>query len=979
MTMRAALLTMGPEDVIRHMPLATIVVEAPSRRIVHANSRAREMTERQLGRTLPSEVGPDWEIFHPDGRPYRTEEWPLIRSITSGEEVVSEEYFNLLADGSRLFVRCSSAPIYDAREIVGGLLVMQDITEQKRADEERAYLAGLLENTEDAVVAMDERYVVTAWNTGAERLYGWTADEVVGRHAEEVARSDLSEAQWTELRRELAANGRWRGELAVARKDGTTVDVELIGVALPGERSDAGYLTIHRDISDRKRAERALGEARLRSETILESIGDAFVAVDREWRYTYVNQRALRRMQGSSAPGLTREDVLGRDMWELSPDVVGTALQAKYQEAMREQRPVALESYSAPSGEWIEAHAYPSESGLSIYYRDVSERKWAEQEILRRTEQQALVAGLGLQALAGDDLDALVRVAVTLVAGTLDVELTGVAELAPGGEAIRIRAGSGWEEGVVGARMEPATPRSQWGYTLTSHAPVVSADLGSERRFQASAVALAHGAVSGAGVVIQATDGPFGVLVALSTDRRAFSASDLNLLQMVANVLAMAVQRVEYERRIMEVRDHERRRIARDLHDEALQELTDAIAQAGAARPGAGDAEQRLDRLAPALKRVGSQLRGAIYDLRLTEEEGRPFPELLTALVDLQRAMTAADRDIELDVGDGTPAGPLGKRGTDILRIVGEAIINARRHSDARHIRVAASGSAERLSIEVADDGRGIGTAPTPTAPGWFGIQGMRERAVLLDGDLAITCEPGGGTRLRLSVPLDRDRDATEPTVRVLLVEDHTAVREAIAAQFEREPSFEVVGQAASVAEARALLHEHIDVAVVDLGLPDGDGADVIQDLRRVNPRAHALVLSASLDRAQAARAIESGASATLDKTAHLDDVVDAVRRLRAGETLLDLDEVVELLRVAGQERAQRHEDRQVIARLTPREREVLQALAEGLDSQAIADGLHITTRTQRNHVANILAKLGVHSQLQAVLFALRYDIVKPR
>jgi DNA-binding NarL/FixJ family response regulator len=302
---------------------------------------------------------------------------------------------------------------------------------------------------------------------------------------------------------------------------------------------------------------------------------------------------------------------------------------------------------------------------------------------------------------------------------------------------------------------------------------------------------------------------------------------------------------------------------------------------------------------------------------------------------------------------------------------------NARRHAQARHVRVIASGSAKRLRIEISDDGWGFDTDRALAAGGGTGLKGMRERAALLDGDLEIVSELGAGTRVRLTVPLTAGADGSDDTVRVLLVEDHTAVREAIAGQFAREPGFEVVGQAGSLAEARDLITEQVDVAVVDLGLPDGDGSELIRDLRQANPRAQALVLTATLDRAQVARAVESGASATLDKTAHLDEVLDAVRRLRAGETLLDLDEVAALLRIAGTRREREREERLALERLTLREREVLQALADGLNSQAIADRLQITTRTQRNHVANILTKLGVHSQLQAVLFALRHGLVE--
>jgi DNA-binding NarL/FixJ family response regulator len=221
-----------------------------------------------------------------------------------------------------------------------------------------------------------------------------------------------------------------------------------------------------------------------------------------------------------------------------------------------------------------------------------------------------------------------------------------------------------------------------------------------------------------------------------------------------------------------------------------------------------------------------------------------------------------------------------------------------------------------------------------------------------------------------------KDHEEPEEAARVLLVEDHATVRDAVASAFEGEADLEVVGQAASLAEARRQL-DGIDVAVVDLGLPDGYGEDLIKELRGANPRALALVLSASLDRGEIARAVEAGAAGIINKTAHLEEVVEAVRRLRRGETLLPLEEIVELLRFASRRRDEEHEARQAIDKLTPREREVLQALAEGLDSREIAGQLHISLRTERNHMASILSKLEVHSQLQALVFALRHGLVE--
>src|SRR3954462_7376537 len=269
---------MGLERVVAQMPAAVMVVEAPTGRIVHVNARAREMTERQLGRPMPLELTPDWEVFHPDGRPYRMDEWPLVRSISIGEEVVDEEYFNVLGDGSRMTVRCSSSPIRDVEErIVAGVLMMTDVSEQKRQEERLAYLTSLLENTEDAIVALDSEWFLTVWNRGAERLYGWTADEVVGRHTLEVAQLEMSDEERAEVRRAVAEHGRWRGDVVAYRKDGTPVPVALITVALSGEQGEiTGFLGIHRDSSDRKRAEQALREARRRTDAILESIGDEF-------------------------------------------------------------------------------------------------------------------------------------------------------------------------------------------------------------------------------------------------------------------------------------------------------------------------------------------------------------------------------------------------------------------------------------------------------------------------------------------------------------------------------------------------------------------------------------------------------------------------------------------------------------------------------------------------------------------------------
>jgi DNA-binding NarL/FixJ family response regulator len=214
---------------------------------------------------------------------------------------------------------------------------------------------------------------------------------------------------------------------------------------------------------------------------------------------------------------------------------------------------------------------------------------------------------------------------------------------------------------------------------------------------------------------------------------------------------------------------------------------------------------------------------------------------------------------------------------------------------------------------------------------------------------------------------------------RILLVEDHASFRQALAFMLERESEFEVVGQVGSVAEARALDRqslEDVEVAIVDLALPDGDGLDLLEDL---SSRTVTLVLSASLETARFARAVESGASGVLHKSTPIKEIVDAVRKLKAGEALLSPGDVIEMLRFVNRERQEELSVRRAVERLTPREREVLQALAEGLESKEIADKLNVTVETERTHMVNILHKLGVHSRLQALVFAARHGVVQIR
>jgi len=215
-----------------------------------------------------------------------------------------------------------------------------------------------------------------------------------------------------------------------------------------------------------------------------------------------------------------------------------------------------------------------------------------------------------------------------------------------------------------------------------------------------------------------------------------------------------------------------------------------------------------------------------------------------------------------------------------------------------------------------------------------------------------------------------------------MLVEDHVSFRQALAFMLGQDQDFEVVAQAGTLAEARRGLDgrdatDRIEAAVIDLALPDGNGAELVGDLGGHNPSMTVLVLSATLSRANLTKAVQAGADGVLDKLAGVGEIVGELRRLSAGAALPSQQQVLEALLWIDQQHDPDSYERTGVERITPREREVLRALAEGLNSEEIAERLSMTAEEERTHVANVLTKLGARSRLQALAVVARLGIVE--
>ncbi|NHC46292.1 response regulator [Motilibacter aurantiacus] len=205
--------------------------------------------------------------------------------------------------------------------------------------------------------------------------------------------------------------------------------------------------------------------------------------------------------------------------------------------------------------------------------------------------------------------------------------------------------------------------------------------------------------------------------------------------------------------------------------------------------------------------------------------------------------------------------------------------------------------------------------------------------------------------------------------VRVFLLDDHEIVRRGLRDLLESDPRIAVVGEAGTAAEARAgILAVRPDVAVLDGRLPDGSGVEVARDVRSADPRVRVLILTSYDDDEALFAAITAGASGYLLKQMRGDDLVDAVHRVAAGQSLLDpavTARVLERLRGGGRP------DR--LASLTEQERRILAHIAEGMTNRQIAERLTLAEKTVKNHVSNLLGKLGLESRTQAAIFATKH------
>ena len=208
--------------------------------------------------------------------------------------------------------------------------------------------------------------------------------------------------------------------------------------------------------------------------------------------------------------------------------------------------------------------------------------------------------------------------------------------------------------------------------------------------------------------------------------------------------------------------------------------------------------------------------------------------------------------------------------------------------------------------------------------------------------------------------------------IRIVIADDHRVVRQGLRFLLSQEPGFEVVGEAADGISALESVRRHRpDVLLLDLFMPRLDGMAVLKAMRENKLQANVLVLTSSQNEDHLVEAVRAGALSFLPKTAGVDQVIQSVRAAARGESVLEPSGTARLLR----ELRGRSETNPLSA-LSPRELDVLKALAKGRTNRQIARTLSVTEETVKSHVSSILAKLGLSDRTQAAIYGLQHHLV---
>ena len=276
------------------------------------------------------------------------------------------------------------------------LRIHNDSKSNQAASERITYLANLIEQTSDAIISIDKNSNIKSWNKGAEKMYGYSKQEAIGKTTVELLRSTVNLSKLDYFISHAEIGDYWEVEVSHTRKDETQIFVSSSITPFRNTDGSIDFVGVNKDITAQKKLEENLlkfndelaqqvAEKTREIENIFERITEGFVAIDNDLKYTYVNKRATELLNRS------REEMIGKKVVEVFPTVTNTPLYPASLEAMKTQMPVQVEYFSELLQKWIRNNIYPSAEGLSVFFRDVTEERQYHHDLIKSEEKYRLL------------------------------------------------------------------------------------------------------------------------------------------------------------------------------------------------------------------------------------------------------------------------------------------------------------------------------------------------------------------------------------------------------------------------------------------------------------------------------------------------------------------------------------------------------------------------------------------------------------
>ena len=311
------------------------------------------------------------------------------------------QYRQRRRDGSIFWAETRIALMTDEKgEPFGYIGVDRDITDRIQMEERLRFQAQLLEAVEQSVIAISPTGRIIYWNNESEKLFGWSADQAVGRNVVKLLTAGGTRAKASEIMQRLTDGKSWSGEFPLKCRDGHVFPAIVTASPIQDPKGRVvGAIGVITDITERVEAEKKLERYSRRLSDILGSIRDGFFALDEDLRITYYNQAAELILERD------REELLGRKLFDAFPEARESVFEERFRQAIRAKEPVSFETHVdvEPYADWYAVNIYPQEQGISVYFQIITERK--EAEIALRQSRDFLSATGRIADVGGWEID----------------------------------------------------------------------------------------------------------------------------------------------------------------------------------------------------------------------------------------------------------------------------------------------------------------------------------------------------------------------------------------------------------------------------------------------------------------------------------------------------------------------------------------------------------------------------------------------